>query len=60
MSTLERTKLYKNVWSRPCTKMAAELGFSNNAMKRRMGWVGEAAAVWKNPSGPDDSARSNR
>lgn len=23
MPTLERTKLYKNVWSRPCTKMAA-------------------------------------
>ena len=41
MSTLERTKLYKNAWSRPCTKMATELGFSNNAMKRRMGWVGE-------------------
>jgi hypothetical protein len=26
MPILERTKLYKDVWSRPCTKIAADLG----------------------------------
>ena len=25
MPLLERSKLYKDVWSRPCTKIAAEL-----------------------------------
>jgi hypothetical protein len=33
MPTLERTKLYKDVWSRPCTKIAAELGISSSALK---------------------------
>ena len=34
MPTLERSKLYKDVWSRPCTKIAAELGISSSALKR--------------------------
>jgi hypothetical protein len=34
MPKLERTKLYKDVWSRPCTKIAAELGISSSALKR--------------------------
>lgn len=34
MPLLERTKLYKDVWSRPCTKIAAELGISSSALKR--------------------------
>lgn len=34
MFLLERTKLYKDVWSRPCTKIAAELGISSSALKR--------------------------
>lgn len=34
MPTLERTKLYKDVWSRPCTKITAELGISSSALKR--------------------------
>ena len=34
MSLLERSKLYKDVWSRPCTKIAAELGISSSALKR--------------------------
>jgi hypothetical protein len=34
MPLLERTKLYQDVWSRPCTKIAAELGISSSALKR--------------------------
>src|SRR6478735_4879034 len=34
MALLERDKLYKDVWSRPCTKIAAELGISSSALKR--------------------------
>jgi hypothetical protein len=34
MPTLERSKLYKDVWSRPCTKIAVELGISSSALKR--------------------------
>jgi len=34
MPTLERSKLYKDVWSRLCTKIAAELGISSSALKR--------------------------
>jgi hypothetical protein len=34
MPVLERTKLYKDVWSRPCTKIAAELGISSSVLKR--------------------------
>jgi hypothetical protein len=34
MPLLERTKVYKYVWSRPCTKIAAELGISSSALKR--------------------------
>ena len=34
MPTLERTKLYKDVWSKPCTKIAAGLGISSSALKR--------------------------
>ena len=34
MPLLERSKLYKDVWSRPCTKIAAELGISSSALKR--------------------------
>lgn len=34
MPLLERTKLYKDVWSRPCTKIAAGLGISSSALKR--------------------------
>ncbi len=34
MAVLERDKLYKDVWSRPCTKIAAELGISSSALKR--------------------------
>ena len=34
MPLLERSKLYKDVWSRPCTKIAAELGISSSAFKR--------------------------
>lgn len=32
MPLLERSKLYKDVWSRPCTKIAAELGISSSAL----------------------------
>lgn len=34
MALLERSKLYQDVWSRPCTKIAAELGISSSALKR--------------------------
>ena len=34
MPLLERSKLYKDVWSRPCTRIAAELGISSSALKR--------------------------
>jgi hypothetical protein len=34
MPLLERSKLYQDVWSRPCTKIAAELGISSSALKR--------------------------
>lgn len=34
MALLERGKLYKDVWSRPCTKIAVELGISSSALKR--------------------------
>lgn len=34
MALLERSKLYKDVWSRPCTKIAAGLGISSSALKR--------------------------
>lgn len=34
MALLERDKLYGDVWSRPCTKIAAELGISSSALKR--------------------------
>lgn len=34
MPLLERSMLYKDVWSRPCTKIAAELGISSSALKR--------------------------
>ena len=30
MPFLERSKLYKDVWPRPCTKIAAELGISSS------------------------------
>ncbi len=33
MSILERSKLYQDVWSRPCAKIATELGiFSRNRL----------------------------
>jgi hypothetical protein len=34
MPILERSNLYQDVWSRPCTKIAAELGTSSSALKR--------------------------
>ena len=34
MASLERDKLYKDVWSRPCTKIVVELGISSSALKR--------------------------
>ncbi len=34
MPLLERSKLYQDVWFRPCTKIAAELGISSSALKR--------------------------
>ena len=34
MPLLKRSKLYQEVWSRPCTKIAAELGISSSALKR--------------------------
>lgn len=34
MPLLERSKLYKDVWSRPCTKIAVELEISSSALKR--------------------------
>lgn len=34
MPVLKRDKLYKDVWSRPCTKIAAGLGISSSALKR--------------------------
>lgn len=34
MPTLKRDKLYEDVWSRPCTKIAAEIGISSSALKR--------------------------
>jgi hypothetical protein len=34
MPLLERSKLYQDVWSRSCTKIAAELGISSSALKR--------------------------
>jgi hypothetical protein len=34
MPLLERSKLYQDVWSRPCTKIAVELGISSSALKR--------------------------
>ena len=34
MPTVERTKLYQDVGARPCTRIAAELGIPNNALKR--------------------------
>lgn len=34
MPLLERSKLYQDVWSQPCTKIAAGLGISSSALKR--------------------------
>jgi hypothetical protein len=34
MAVLERSKLYQDVWSRPCMKIAAGLGISSSALKR--------------------------
>ena len=34
MPTLKRDKLYEDVWSRPCTKIAAEIGISSSALKK--------------------------
>jgi hypothetical protein len=34
MALLERSKLYQDVWSRPCTKITAELGISSSALNR--------------------------
>ncbi len=34
MALLERSKLYQDVWSRPCTKIPTGLGISSSALKR--------------------------
>ena len=34
MPVLERSKLCQDVWSRPCTKITAELGISSSVLKR--------------------------
>ena len=49
MALLERAKLYKDVWSRPCTKIAVELGISSSALKRictEMGIPTPVAGYW--------------
>ena len=34
MPVLRRTELYEEVWERPCTKIAADLGISSSALKK--------------------------
>jgi hypothetical protein len=40
MALLERTKLYKGVWFRPCTEIAAKLGIFSASVKPGMGGSG--------------------